>query len=95
MNWDTFHELGEASLSLKGFHEAWLNSQVYRATSAKYIPAWQELSVGLIKEHTEGYDVDYAEIVGCTSVDDRGTSDTFPPFPLIVILLRWKCDALT
>jgi hypothetical protein len=51
--------------------------------------------VGSITEQTERYDVNYAEIVGGTSVDDGGTSDTFPPFPLIAILLRWKCDALT
>jgi hypothetical protein len=50
------------------------------------MPAWQELSVGIITDQI-GYDVDYAEIVGCTSVDDGATSDTFPPFPLILILL--------
>ena len=42
---------------------------------------------GLSTKQTDGYDVDYAEIVGCTSVDDGGTSATFPLFPLIVILL--------
>ncbi len=42
-----------------------------------------------------GDNVDYAEIAGCPSVDDGGTSDTVPAFPLIVILLRWKCVALT
>jgi len=56
--------------------------------SATHVPAWQgTVSGGLSTKQTEGYDVDYAEIVGCTSVDDGGTSATFPPFPLIVILL--------
>lgn len=38
-------------------------------------------------EQTEGYDFDYAEIVGCSSVNEGGTSDTFPPLPLIEIPL--------
>ncbi len=42
--------------------------------------------MGIITDQTR-IDVDYAEFVGCTSIDDRATSDTFPPFPLIMILL--------
>jgi len=40
------------------------------------MPARVKLGVSLITEQTKGIDVDHAEIVGWTSVDDGGTSDS-------------------
>jgi hypothetical protein len=46
--------------------------------------------VGLIAEQTAGYEVDYAEIVGCTLVDDGGTIRHFSSH---CDTASWKCDA--
>jgi hypothetical protein len=41
------------------------------------VPALAGLRFGLIRMKTEGSNIDYAEIGGCTSGRDDGTFDTF------------------